>query len=72
MQVSSRTELPERSGSEQSQTSKAAAKQEISAAAGNECDQDKAAIVEFKNKASRLEFLHFFSFFFLFFPPPSF
>lgn len=66
MQVSSCTEPLERAGCKQSQTSKAAAKREISAAAGSDCDQDKAAVVEFKNEASRLEFL------LCFFPSPSF
>lgn len=53
-QVSSQMEPLERTGCQQSQNSKAAAKQVISAT-GNECHQDKAAIVEFKNEASRLE-----------------
>lgn len=53
-QVSSQMEPLERTGCQQSQNSKAAAKEVISAT-GNECHQDKAAIVEFKNEASRLE-----------------
>lgn len=49
-----RTALLEHAGCSHSQTSKAAANRAISAAAGEECDQDKAAIMEFASETSQL------------------
>lgn len=66
-----RAALLEHAGCSHSQTSKAAASRAISAAAGEECDQDKAAVTEFANEASRLVsscvFLPLFYFFIFYF-----
>lgn len=66
-----RAALLEHTSCSHSQTSKAAANRPISAAAGEECDQDKAAITEFASEASRLVsscvFLPLFRFEFFFF-----